>query len=376
VNLDDKSIFDFYTPKAKDSSTSNDGPEFEFDQPEPGDFINLDNEIVDLTELNRLMECICPKCGEKTELDLALMPENGFVIACSSCNKKIHIIRESCACRAKRKSYEINCANCGKLLDQQPHCQSCGKIFPDYFVTFNQDDARRKARNEFFCNKWAAIRDMEISFRPAFKGEAYDAALGYSPVRKHFDTSTGRSALFSRRFAVIVTTLIVMCALVAAGLFAFDYHKSGLNYAENYIKALYCIKTGIDSNVKSGTSLKTEWESATASGKSFSPRISNYDETKSVKLESEIDKYMQKLSKPPKGFSRANESLTKIHNIYLESEALVRSRPTTLQELNISLENLNKQMRLASQDLKSDLPDSLKKEMEQAKLKYRGMKDF
>jgi hypothetical protein len=376
VNLDDKSIFDFYTPKTNDSSTLNDGSEFEFDQPEPGDFINLDNEIVDLAGLNRLMECVCPKCGEKTEVDLALMPENGFVITCSSCNKNVHIIRESCACRAKRKSYEINCANCGKLLDQQPHCQTCGKIFPDYFVTFNPDDARRKTRNEFFYNKWAAIRDLEISFRPTFKGKAHDVAPGYSPVREHFDTSTGRSALLSRRFAIIVTTLIVMCALVAAGIFAFDYQRSGLNYAENYIKALYCIKTGIDSNVNSCTSLKTEWESATASGKRFSPRISNYDETKSGKLGSEIDKYLQKLSKPPKGFSRANENLTKIHNIYLDSEALVRSRPTTLQELNISLENLNKKMRLASQDLKSDLPDSLKKEMEQAKLKYRGMKDF
>jgi len=375
VTQDDKSIFDFEMPEADDSLKLKDDAELDFGQPEPNDLINLDNEIADQSEPLRVMECVCPKCAEKTEVDLALMPENGFVTTCPSCKKQIHIMRESCACRAKRRSFEINCAECGKPLDQQPHCHSCGKIFPDYFVAFNPEDARRKTRKEFFYNKWVAVRDLNISFVPTFKGRSHDSTHGYSPAHAPVHTSTGTSRPLSRRLSVLATLIVVTFALIGAGAFAYNYHKSGQSYAENYFKTLYCIKTGVDSNVKTFTLLKTEWESASAGGRSFSPRIS-YDEAKSIKLRGEIDKYMQKLSNPPKRFSQANENLNKIHNIYLDSEVLIQSKPVSLQELSNSIDNLNKKMKTASQDLKSNLPESLKQELEQTKLKYRGMQDF
>jgi hypothetical protein len=375
VTQDDKSIFDFEMPEADDSFKLKDDSELDFGQPEQNDLINLDNEIADQSEQLRVMECVCPKCAEKTEIDLALMPENGFVTTCSSCNKQIHIMRESCACRAKRKSFEINCADCGKLLDQRPHCPSCGKIFPDYFVAFNPEDVRRKSRKEFFYNKWIAVRDLNISFAPTFKGRSHDSTHGYSPAYAPVHTSAGTSKLLSRKYAVLTVLLLVTFALIGAGAFAYNYHKSGQSYAENYFKTLYCIKTGVDSNVKTFTLLKTEWESASAAGRSFSPRIS-YDEARSIKLRGEIDNYMQKLSKPPKRFSQANENLNKIHNVYLDSETLIQSKPISLQELSNSIDNLNKKMSTASQELKSNLPDSLKPELANAKLKYRGLKEF
>ena len=350
--------------------------EFNFEPPESNDLNESDEAIADLTEPVRLMECVCPKCAEKTEVDLALMPADGFVTTCSSCNKQIHIIRESCACRAKRKSYEINCANCGKLLDQQVHCHSCGTNFPDFFVTFNPEDARRKSRNEFFSQKWASIRDFKLSFRPAFNSASQEVKPGYSPERRAFDTATSSSTLISRKFAVLAISLIVAVALVAAGLFAYNSNKAEKKYAENYFKALYCFKTGIDSNLKTLTLLKTDWESATKTGLKFTPRISSKDETKAGNLRNEADKYIQKISEPPKKFALANEYLIKVQSIYLDTESLIQSKPNSPLELNISVEALNKKMILASQELKSNLPDTLKKELEITKLKYRGMKDF
>lgn len=394
-NFDDPGAFDMLDDtleqtKVEDTLKGDDtfslGDNSEFDLGEDSDFnfnpsypdtsAELNEEVADLTEPLRIMECTCPKCSEKTEIDLALMPENGFVAACSSCNKQIHITRESCACRVKRKSFKISCANCGKLLDQQPHCHSCGTIFPDYFVIFDPSEASRKARSEFFSNKWAAIKDLKFSFKSARKGSSQEAAAGYSPQSRTSNTKTTSSGLSSRKFTIPAIILVVVAVLIGGGVFAYNSHRSTQIYAENYFKALYCIKTGVDNNINTCTLLKTEWESAARSGQKFSPNFSNKDEVKSAKLRSEVEKYLQKIAEPPKKFSQANESLTKIKSIYLESESLIQSKPGSSQELTTSIDNLSKKMNVASQELKSNLPDSLKKELEISKLKYRGMSDF
>jgi len=350
--------------------------EFDFYSPESNALVELHEDIADQAESVRIMECVCSKCAGKTEVDLAQVPENGFVTTCTSCNKQIHVKRESCACRAKRKSYEISCAKCGKLLDPQPHCHSCGTNFPDYFITFDPSDASRKARSEFFSNKWAAIRDFNISFKPTFRDGPRKATAGYSPQSSAFKTKTASSSLSFRRFTLLAIALVVASFLISGSVYAYKSYKSGQLYAESYFKALYCIKTGVDNNINTSKLLKTEWESAASSGLKFSPNISNKDEVKSAKLRSEVEKHMQKIAESPKKFSQAKENLIIIHNIYLETESLIQSKPSSSQELTKSIDNLSKKMLSASQELKSNLPDSLKKELETTKLKYRGMKDF
>jgi len=345
------------------------------DQPESVNIIDPFEVTPEKAEPDRLMECVCPKCAQKTEVDLALVPENGFVTTCESCKSEIHVIRESCACRAKRKSGEINCVNCGKPLDHHAHCHSCAKPFPDYFVTVDPDAARSKARSEFFQKKWAAIRDLDFSFN-AFGRSPKDAVSGYSPTTKTVSAAKGTSGLLSRKYVVLAVGLIVAVALAAGGTFAYNSYKTGQIYAENYIKALYCIKTGVDTNLKTSASMKAEWESASLSGRSFSPIISSKDEAKAVKLRGEVDKILQKISEPPKKFSEANNSLMEIHKIYLETEALIVSKPNSLRELGSSIDGLDKKMSQSVQALKSTLPDSLKQELANAQLKYRGLKDF
>jgi hypothetical protein len=350
--------------------------ELNTDQPEPINIIDPVAVTVDTVDPGRLMECVCPKCAQKTEVDLALMSENGFVTTCQSCKKEIHVIRESCACRARRRAHEINCVYCGKQLDHHAHCHSCAKPFPDYFVTVNPDAARSKARSEFFQKKLAAIRDLNFSFKPTFSRSSKDAGTKYSPTSKTSIAAQGKSKPTTQRYAVLAISLIVVIVLAAGGTFAYNSYKSGQLFAENYIKALYCIKTGVDTNLKTSASMKTEWETAALSGRSLSPSISSKDEAKAVKLRSEVDKNMQKISEPPKKFSQANNSLMEVHKIYLETEALIASKPKSLPEFSSSIDNLEKKMSQTSQSLKSNLPDALKQELEKAKLKYRGLTDF
>lgn len=374
MNLTDNSKF--VPLKSKDSFTMADEFEFNIEHKRSDMFNSLDDEIIDLTEQVRIMDCQCPHCSERVEVDLAAMPESGFEISCSFCNTRMQIQRESCVCRARRRSHEINCVNCGNSLDHHAHCHSCGVISPDYFVTVNPHDARRKARKKYFHDKLDALKALNLSLTPALKGNDHaSASEQYHPKRIESATAAS-SMLWLKKTALIVTCLIISVGLISAGVFAYNSYKSEQAFAQNYCQTLYCIKIGVDTNVKAWTLLKSEWEAASASGKPFSPVIGNKDVIKLNKLRSEIDTFMQKVSKPPKRFLKSSGSLIVLHKVYLNSEALMQAKPGSPQELGNSLETINKNMIAASQELKSSLTGSLKNELENAKLKYRGLKDF
>jgi len=375
VKTDDKTLHFDDQPKSDDTFELSDDPVFNFDLLEPEDTLASKEEVAEISGTVRAMECLCPKCSETTPIDLSEMPSDGFVAHCSTCNATLHVLRESCACRAKRQSHEICCANCGSRLDQHVHCKSCGLIYPDYLILVNLDDARRKARKDFISKKWTAIRDFEFSFRPVRSGSSIDTTHHYVP-QKSASGETAAKSLFTRKFATISLGLIVTVALVATGVFAYNLHQREKQYARNYFKAIYGIKTGVDTNLKTCSTMKAEWEKAANSGIRYSPLISTNDEMKSAKLRGEVDKIVNLTNEPPKKLASSKDRLQAIYKIYLESDALINSKPNSLQEFSNTIDKLDKKMKLASNDIKSNLPDSMKEEMQNAKLKYRGLSDF
>lgn len=376
MRVEDKTKFNDGQQGTDDLFEFNEDADFNFGELPPDEIILLDEEITEPAESAGQMDFVCPLCAGIVGAAIAQVPEAGLVSVCPSCTKKIHIIRESSACRARQKPFGMNCAHCGKPLGKQAHCHSCGVLFPDFFVAIDPDAARRKARSEYYSKKWAAIKEFNLSFKPALEGRSKDAApVRYAPGRAG-TAATGKSAMATRTFAVRAFFLIAAVALIVGGIFAYRSHKAGQVYADNYIKALYCIKTGVDTNIRTCASWKSEWESAGVSGRSPALRISGKDEAKTARLRGEIDKYMQTLSEPPKKFVQANDSLVKMHAIYLTSERLVKSKPTSPQMLGTSIENLTKTMGQATQTLKATLPELLKRELAAAKLKYRGLQDF
>lgn len=374
MNPNNNSPFSFEDFIADDTSAATGKNDFGFDLIQPvTDFSPVDEEqVVAPPDLSRIMACVCPKCAEKTDVDLAHVPENMFAIACSSCNTQIHVIRESSACRAKRKSFEIHCATCGEMLDHRAHCHSCGKPFPDFLVIVNPDEIRSKSRQEFLKKSWGAVTDFKDSISSVFERKPRNKMSGYSPTR----VTSGKSTVTSGKYVLPTISLIVAIALCAGGAFAYKSYKAAQIYGENYVKALYCIKTGFDTNLKKCVANKAEWESATASGRSFSPSNNAKEETKAAKLRNEVEKYMQMMNNPSGKFVSSQTNLEEIHKIYVDTESLVQSKPKSPQELGNSIENLRNKMSQASQGLKSSLPDSLKRELETAKLKYRSLNDF
>ena len=377
MNQNDTSKSAFKLTNINDPFSFSDDMEFSFDQLIEEDIILLDEEITALDESIWHMDCTCPKCAKITGVEFDIAPEEtSFIAICSSCSNQIHVVRESRACRAKRKTFEVACASCGNMLDNHAHCTACGELFPDYFVAIDPVAARQKARSESLSNILSSIKNLNVSIRPSFDRSVSNQTVGqYSPKRVA-RASAGVSRPSIRSVAIRVIFLIVAIALIVGGKFAFESYKSGQVYAENYMKVLYCVKSGVDANLKACNAVKIEWEAANASGLSFSPRINNKDEAKLAKMHGDIDNYLQIINNPPKKFLAANQSLLEIHKIYLDSEALVQTKPGSLQGLSKSIENCAKNMDQASQKLKSTLPDSLQTELATAKLKYRSLKDF
>jgi hypothetical protein len=376
MNTNDNSPFDFDFLETNETlAARKDSELIPVQQPQIDDLIDLSDEIEPESEpvQARVMDCICPKCSGKVEIDLDEILDSGFATTCPACNKQIHVIRESAACRARRKSNEISCAVCGKTLDHQAHCHSCGTLFPDYFVSINPDDAKNKARKDFFQKKLADIKELSQS---VFQRNSQDAHSDYASSIQTTGTSKGISELVSRKYLTLAIALVIGIGLAATGAFVYKSYTKGKVFAENYIKALYCIKTGVDTNLKTLATLKTEWESAVVAGRGFTLNVNSKEEQRGVKLRSEIDKLMQMLTEPPEKFVQALTGLQAIHKIYLDSEALVKSKANSPRELGLSVDGLIEKMGQSSKDLKSNLPDKLKTELENAKIKYRGLSAF
>jgi hypothetical protein len=248
-------------------------------------------------------------------------------------------------------------------------------IFPDHFILVNPDDARRKARKDFFVQKRVALRDLKISFKPVFSGKADEVSAAYTP-KGPIDAVGSKPGLFTRRFAAISLGLIAVVGLIVTGVFAYNAHQQKKQYVKNYFRALYGIKTGIDSNLKTCAKMKAEWEAASKSGMRFSPLVSTQNEIMSAKLRGEIDKTVKMASNPPQKLAPAKDKLLALYNVYLESDGLINSRPNSLQGFTTAIDAIGTKMKMASSDFKSNLPESMKRELAVARLKYRGLSDF
>jgi hypothetical protein len=380
----DKFSFDFDDPQTVDTKQLSDDTSFDFEAPRGDDapvsapdtdldLFLLHEEIVDQVEPDWMMECICPSCSGKTNIDMSVMPENKLKITCASCSKQMYVIRESGACRAKRKLAEMHCANCGNQLDHHVYCRTCGKSFPDYFIMVNPDEVRSKTRKNLYNQLLQKIAKFNVSFNPSFESTSHHETHRHSPVRH---TTGSKPGLSSRRYLTSGISLVVLIMLLAGGMFAYNSYKIEKMYAENYIKTLYCIKTGLDANFKKCLAQKAEWESAGASGRNFTLGINALEEAKNVKLRVEIDKYLNTLAKTPKKYSNARMSLKNYHQVYLDTEMLLKERAESLSEFSSSIDTLDKKANQVKQEIKSDLPGQLNQELDKARIKYKSLKEF
>ena len=278
------------------------------------DYTNKADESAEMYDSFKIMSCICPVCGEKTEVDFSIIPPNGLETNCTSCNAPLLIRKSTFAQKEKNRVKNANCASCGNMLKDHQQCDSCGAVFPDYYEALKSD---RK--------------------QPG-------------PV--------------STKFSSASIALIIVLLLITAGLYFYNYLQMRDQYIDNYFKALHAIKSGIDLNLK------------VSLNQPVTTRINSTDEAKINRIRTESARRLKEIGKPPVGLKQANEKLVSLYKVYLETDALITSPPKTSKDLSDLIDKLTKNSADSEKELKASFPDSLKTGLENARLKYKGLKDF
>lgn len=321
----------------------------------------------------------CPKCSAKTELDPSQIPETGGSAKCSACNSTYLVNRESIASRATRRGGEINCARCGQELGASLVCSSCGEMYPDYFVP-ETPEAVRQRRVRMMIDTISHLRDVSFEW-----GTSYTPTIDYRlknrpATPKEKPASTGKPAVHvtpRRRYVTIAITLSVVALLLAGGLLYSKQAKAKQQYALNYVRALYLIKTGTDLSLKACSKISNDWKIKSQAGQSGVPHISAAEETALTKVKTEVDVYMQKTYEAPKPFAIARENLGSVQSAYLTLNSLAVSPPPGgLSAFTDSVNKAEADFRKSAKDLKANLPAYIAKELEKGALRHKALTEL
>jgi hypothetical protein len=323
---------------------------------------------IPLQEGERTLACSCPKCSAKIELDLTQIVEETTSKSCPACKSRYVLTRETFARRASRKSGEINCARCGGQLDHSQYCPSCKTLYPDYFAAELPNAAKKRAsqnRDLFgglknFSFEWRSSNAPSIDFKPVLMdSEPWQEPVGWK-----------------KKNIVLGVSALVIVALVAFGVNFYSHAKARKQYAASYVMALYGIKTGTDIGLKLCNKISSEWAVKANSGQNTPPLITVDDENQLNNIKSQTDKYLQKLSDPPAVFAASNERLLKLYESFVRLHAAALKPSGTITNFVDLTKKSENEFKTTAADLKKNMPTELSAELEIAKAKYRGLKDF
>jgi hypothetical protein len=296
------------------------------------------------------MKCSCPKCSANVDIDFQLIPDKGTYIKCTECKRRFWIHREYFAGRALRKRGEIYCAKCGEELNHTIACPACRALYPDFFVV----QAKKTVPRRLPAVKLSFALPKVHSSRPRHKRSS---AISPKPGAK-----------MPKSLKRLVSAAAVVVLVIFGG---YLYYQTTLEneYSRNFVKALYAIKTGRD--ISHETS-----EKIISSGQDFGLRINAEDEARLNKVKSSADKLMKRINNPPGKYTKANEKLVKLYNIYSEMNTFMTSHPKTLQSFKNSSNKLENDFAEGVKDMKANLPQKLSEGIRTAKVRYKNLRDI
>jgi predicted Zn finger-like uncharacterized protein len=305
------------------------------------------------------MTCSCPKCDAHIEVELSKVPVNGTFMPCPECKGRFWINKESYARRALVKEGQIYCDKCGKELGQKIVCAECGVMYPDYYLVQTSKPPRRQVEKpELFSMSFS------LKARPTY-------SYTYTPEVGKGYREKAPGVLMKR------VGLAALVVLLAVGLGAYYLKMQAERvYAQDYMRALYTIKTGEDLSLKTCERISSDWKAKMNAGQNFVPRISAEEESRLNKVKEVTDRYMQKLNKPPKDFISNNEKLANLYGAYTKAHAIAAVPSGPLSRFTDSAAKSENEFNAALASLKENMPPALSKEFQIAKTKYRGLENI
>jgi hypothetical protein len=299
---------------------------------------------------------MCPKCKAPTQIDHSGIPENGTDRICEACKSRFWIYRESFGGRALKKRGEIFCADCGKELNRTIACPSCGKLYPEYaFVQATKAAPKRTVhvRSTYYIRR-----------RPARKPLHKKVVAPKKPEKK---------LSIVNKYSISALVLVI---LVVAGTFVYAKFNAEKDYSANYVRALYGIKHGTDLSLKPFEKKASNSENSKNSDRDTTFTLSTKEQSQLNTIRTQVDNLMKKTEKPPQKFVIAREKLNNLYVVYTSICALVLQPSGSTQENVDSAKKLGNEFRKSAQELKSALPKQLSDELENARARYRSLRDF
>lgn len=310
----------------------------------------------------------CPKCTAEIEFDLAQIPEEGTSSSCPQCNARFDLLRESFAGRALRKSGHLNCIKCGNRLGYTIHCRGCGAVYPDYLIAEPPDARRRRQARK----RWESLKGFDFSFT-----SSQAASTGYSPQAQTAAISATNGANQTKKIIVAVMSVVVLIGVLVGGITKYKEYLAEKAYTESFFKALYCIKSGNDLSLTTCTKIATDMKTKLDSGRVVTPYTPPEDAAQLNKLKASTDKLMQQLKEPPPKLQKVNSSLTALNSAYTQAHVLaVAPPPLPLPAYIEASAKADSEFKRVAQEFKASLPQNLSKKLQQAKIKYKILKDF
>ena len=315
-------------------------------------------------EGERTLICSCPKCSATIERALTQIAEDSPLNNCPACKSRYVLTRESFARRASRKAGQINCAQCGGALDHSQYCPSCKVLYPDYYAAEFPDAAKKRARQN--RDLFRGLKSFSFEWRSSSSAPSID----YKPVL--LDSEPWQETTrWKKKNIVLGVSVVVIVALIALGTGLYSQTKARKQYAESYIMALYGIKLGTDFSLKACNKISADW-----AVKSVPPQLNVDEESQLNTIKEKTGKYLQQMGDPPSEFAVSNERLLKLNGLFLKLHAAALKPSGTITSFADLTQKTENDFKVASADLKKDLPVELSKLLTVAKTKYSALKDF
>lgn len=258
---------------------------------------------------------------------------------------------------ALQKEGKTYCDKCGNELAHFIVCAGCGVMYPDYYLVRASKPPRRQVEKPEFS--------IGFSLKPARQTYTYT----YTGAKKSTEKST--NYIFKR-----VGILALAALLAVGGAYLYHIKQAEKQYAKNYMRALYGIKTGTDLSLSTCAKISAEWNTKMNAGQNSVPRINEEDESRLNKVKSVTDGFMQKLNEPPKKFIDSKQKLANLYGVYAKVYALAIAPSGSLSGFTGSTSKSQSDFDIAAKDLKANLPNELSEEFQIAKVKYKGLKEI
>jgi hypothetical protein len=169
----------------------------------------------------------------------------------------------------------------------------------------------------------------------------------------------------------------MLVVLMVGGIgVVYNIRKAEQEFSKYFVLGIYCINNGVDLNLKQCAKLSADWRAKMSAGQNIQPRISPEDVSRLNKGKAEVDNIMLRLNKPPKNFISAQAKITKLYGIYTQMCSLTLAPPSSVAGFTDAVAKSENDYRQAVVEVKTALSPELSADIQKAKAKYKGLRDF